>query len=58
MAVLIDGEVALGYGVDLITEEDIAGGLVRLEEGFDGSLELTGCLFRLDGKSIRTSSTR
>ena len=46
---VIDGEVTLGHGVELMTEEDNAGSLVRLEEGFDGSLELTGCLFWLDG---------
>ena len=35
LAVVVDGEVALSHRVELVTQEDGAGGLVRLKEACD-----------------------
>ena len=36
LAVLVDGGVTLGHGVELVTQEDGTQGLVGLEEALDG----------------------
>jgi hypothetical protein len=48
LAVLVDKEVTLSHGVEIVTEEDGVGSLVRLEEAFDRSLELVGHLVQLE----------
>jgi hypothetical protein len=44
LAIVIDGEVTLSHGVELVTEEDGAGSLVCVEEG-------PRWLSRVDGSS-------
>ena len=46
LAVLVDGGVALGHGVELVTQEDGTWGLVGVEETLDGDLELVRGLVR------------
>jgi hypothetical protein len=44
LAVLVDKEVTLSHGVEIVTEEDGVVSLVRLEEDLDRCLELVGHL--------------
>jgi hypothetical protein len=43
-------ERSLSHGVELMTEEDDKGRLVRLEEGLDGDPEIASSLVGLEGE--------
>lgn len=55
LVVLVDGEVALGHGVELVAKEDGTRSIVRLEEGLDGRPKLSAIWFSTMSR-LRTSS--
>jgi hypothetical protein len=51
LGVVVDGVIALGHGVELVTQEDGARSLVGLEEAPDGNPKLARSLIRCRSKT-------
>jgi hypothetical protein len=50
LSIFFNKEISLSHGVELVTQEDDAGSLVRLEVSFDGDPKLVRCLFIFHGE--------
>ena len=54
LGVSVDGEISLHHGVELLSQDNRAGGLVRLEQSRNGDVEIACRLIWLHGEVENT----